>query len=655
MAESGSGHTYDLAAHLVHQIAIDNVCLALVTVFPETPGRVDVYLPEFTTKRGFEPPGRSTTADTFWIHAAERLIAAEDAHELLVLSWRRDPLHVSAHELSPNRWVLTWQSIETPDPQLAHLIPTRDDDAVVRVTEEGILVEANPAYHKLGLGQPHSPGKLWVDTVPHGYADEIRALIAAVQQENATVQRIVVTRRHPPRWLHVRAHQILLNSGEPGIEITISDVTRTNVPRPEVMSQLMRDHLTGALNRRAFFNIVDSDAVSPAPFDHVVFIDVVGFKSINDTWGHTVGDQTLIEVARTLLHMSGQGDVVARLGGDEFVVLAMPGSPVEAAVRNTPASLVIAGGHRIPVSLRAGIARRTAGQTLSELVPQADHAVTAAKHDPSVRVQEWNPEISETVARRTTSERLLTAAFDEDRVGAHFQPLVNLDLRRVVGFEALLRVTGDEDSLPPLIVLETARRLGLADLLARRVAHSAFTEGKALLDRYPHSAIAVNLSREYLASGTAIEAMVSIADESGIPFDRITFELTEELAEGIPHAVLKAQVKRTRELGIGLMIDDFGRGETSLSLLRELRPSGIKLDRSLVPSEDDREGWRFVEGAIAMLATLSENLIVEGIERPSQSRRMHDLGLAIQQGWLFGRAEPAHHWLSHDIVAERPR
>jgi len=644
----------DLAAQLADQVAIENACLALVTVYPDTPGRVDVYLPEFVTQRGFEPPGRSPAGDRFWTEVAAKLGTARESRVPMTLAWRAEPTRIVADWLSGNRWVLTWTSSRRPDMNLAPLLPLGEKDALVRIDSNGVLLEANKAYFNLGWGPEDAIGKRWTATVPVGYAGEAERLIEEVTNSGGTIERILVTRRHPPRWLHVRGYPIMLINGEDGIEITLSDVTANSVQKPEVMSQLMRDHLTGALNRRAFFNILDSDVLSPTPFETVIFIDVQGFKSINDTWGHLVGDLCLVEVARSLVRESGPSDLLARLGGDEFVLLATADSPVEQAVREWSARPIVAGGHRIPVSIRAGIAHRTPGQSLADLVPQADHAVTAAKHDSVARVLEWSPTISQEVTRRGVAERALREAFETDQIVAHFQPLVNLDLNQVVGFEALLRVRGDDGTLRPAVVVETARRLGLADTLARRVAECAFTDGKALLEMYPGAVVEVNLSREYLASGTAIDSMISIADQAGIRLDRIVFELTEELAEGIPYSVLRAQIERAQRFGIGLMIDDFGRGETSLSLLRDLHPSGIKLDRSLVPVEDDREGWRFVEGAVAMLSTLTDKLIVEGIERPWQSRRMHDLGVATQQGWLFGKAREPTHWLNEPIAAVRP-
>jgi diguanylate cyclase (GGDEF)-like protein len=428
-----------------------------------------------------------------------------------------------------------------------------------------------------------------------------------------------------------------------------ADVASLNMPQPEVLNRLVRDSLTGLLNRRAFLNIIDGDAVSGSPFDTVLFLDVQRFKSINDTWGHLVGDECLIQVARLLSPAADGRDVVARPAVDEFVLLCVPHSPLPRLVMDWGVQRVMADGHQVPVSLRAGVAHRAPGQTLQDLVRQADQALTAAKADPSRSVITWNPDIGVQATAQMHEEQSLRSAFDTNDIAAYFQPMVNLDVRRVSGFEALVRVTGEHAGLQPSTVLHTARRLGLSAVLAGRVALAAFSDGRPLIAAYPGAVINVNLSREYFASGIAVDATIEAAQRAGIPAASVVLELTEEFADGVPAEVLREQVLRCQQAGVGLVIDDFGRGETSLAVLRDLGLAGIKIDRSLIPADKDLQGWRFIEATVALLATLTDKIVAEGIETTAQSRRMHDLGVATQQGYLFGRPAPGQYWLDYPV------
>lgn len=130
-------------------------------------------------------------------------------------------------------------------------------------------------------------------------------------------------------------------------------------------------------------------------------------------------------------------------------------------------------------------------------------------------------------------------------------------------------------------------------------------------------------------------------------------ELTEDVAAGLTAELLVTEMRRGAELGLRMVIDDFGRGETSLALLRTLPLSAIKLDRSLLPVDDDPRAWNFLEGAASLLRNLTDDLVVEGVETAFQSRRLREIGIELQQGYLFGHPKSSGYWLAHPVPLPR--
>jgi EAL domain-containing protein (putative c-di-GMP-specific phosphodiesterase class I) len=220
----------------------------------------------------------------------------------------------------------------------------------------------------------------------------------------------------------------------------------------------------------------------------------------------------------------------------------------------------------------------------------------------------------------------------------------------VVSIEALARITPAPLSLPAERFVELSRRLGLSPAFARLTFHSAFTNGALLADVFPGADISVNVSRDLLGAGNAVELVAEAATGAGIALSAVIIELTEHAASGISHAALVAMTRRCVQLGMKVFIDDFGKGETSLSLLRSLPVSAIKLDRSLIPSDEDGEGWQFLAGVVAMLQSLSTPLIAEGIETRAQSVRLAELAIPLQQGYLFGRPQNYQYWQANPVL-----
>jgi EAL domain-containing protein (putative c-di-GMP-specific phosphodiesterase class I) len=218
----------------------------------------------------------------------------------------------------------------------------------------------------------------------------------------------------------------------------------------------------------------------------------------------------------------------------------------------------------------------------------------------------------------------------------------------------LVRLGGSAAGLPTEQIIAASHRLGLTPHFAEAVFDLAFSEGKVLQARFPGAYIAVNISREFLGSGLAIDTVLRCARRAGMALPDVLVELTEDLADGVSTDMLLTELGLGVERGLRMAIDDFGRGETSLSLLRTLPVSAIKLDRSLLPLDDDAKAWAFVAGTVSLLRTMTQRLIAEGIETELQCRRLRELGIDLQQGYLFGQPQPLRHWLEHEVVLPAP-
>jgi diguanylate cyclase (GGDEF)-like protein len=464
---------------------------------------------------------------------------------------------------------------------------------------------------------------------------------------------VVATRRRPPRWFQISARrQDPGPDGQACAVISVADISPVRALAPEVFDQLVRDPLTMLLNRRAVDSMVDGDELGATSHVAAVVVGINRFQSISDLHGHQVSDRCLVEVARALTVAAGESDVISRPYGDEFVIFCGPDSPVPDVLRDWGVREIIADGRRILISLQVGLSVRERGQSLRDVIRQAEQAYSHVALRTGEAVQVWTPAIADEARQRDADESRVRELIASARLVAHFQPVVDVRTGGIRGFEALLRdtVTG----LSPQLIVDTARSLGLAGELHRQIITDVLDRAPAIFRAYPGVRIAINVAREQFVSGEVVDTILAATDFGANPLCSLAIEVTEELAANIDPSMLQLQMRRCVAAGVPVMIDDFGRGETSLSLLRDLEFTAIKMDRSLLPLDDDDLSWRFVEGAVGMLRTLTTEVIAEGVETSAQSRRLLDLGVSRQQGFLFGRAEPAVSWLAHPWPVAAP-
>jgi diguanylate cyclase (GGDEF)-like protein/PAS domain S-box-containing protein len=418
-------------------------------------------------------------------------------------------------------------------------------------------------------------------------------------------------------------------------------------------TQATHDALTGLPNRALLVQRIDHAIARcrrAGGLLAVLFVDLDRFKQINDTHGHAAGDITLRRVAHKLVVALRPTDTVARIGGDEFVVLA-PYIDNELHAVDLGARLLAELGRRVTgdddeerVAASIGISVSAAGRgTAESLLDEADTAMYEAKSLGGSRVAVYDAALGRQVRQRSIARRVLQSALEEARITAYYQPIVELASGRVAGFEALARIEQRDGSITlPCEFIPAAEESGLVVPMGARVLRIALDEagGWPAEDTGPLN-LAVNLSSRQFEAGD-LPALIELQlARTGLSPDRLHLELTETAVMDL-HVDLLDQLVSIAGLGVQIGLDDFGTGYASLTHLRRLPLTFVKVDRSFVQGLGvDDEDERIVAAVVDLAATLGLRSIAEGVETPGQLKRLRELGCDEAQGYLFARPLPA--------------
>jgi len=403
------------------------------------------------------------------------------------------------------------------------------------------------------------------------------------------------------------------------------------------------DALTGLPNRALFYDRLGQALVMArrrsAPLA-VLFLDLDRFKNINDSFGHEIGDQMLASVARRLRDCLREEDTLARLGGDEFGAL-LPEIADPRDIRLVADKLLAAltapeviGNYELAVDVSIGVALFPQdGRNIQRLLRSADAAMYRAKARGGGRVETSTPVLEEEVARRRQLEVELRRALRDEELRLVFQPYRELASGKVAGYEALVRWNHPRRGmLNPDVFLPLAEDTGLIEALDRWVLDEACRHARA----WPSPlGVSVNISPGRLRSGDLAEHAADVLAETGLAPSRLTLELSERILFGEEPDVI-ASLEHLAAAGVGLALDDFGAGYTSLGHLRQLPLTQLKIDRSLVLALGDHsDDSPIVAAVISFAHALGLSVTAEGIERPRQVKRLQDLGCEYGQGFLF--------------------
>lgn len=415
----------------------------------------------------------------------------------------------------------------------------------------------------------------------------------------------------------------------------------------ELQALAFRDALTGLPNRLLFDNRV-AVAVERCARDGsalaVLFVDLDGFKPVNDSFGHGFGDTVLRVMAQRLAHQARACDTVARVGGDEFVLL-LEGNPDTTAIAQIAQRIldalslpVTSGEHEVRLSCSLGIAMFPSDGPHDQLMGHADSAMYAAKRGGGGAYAFFEPHMNAGVREQIELQRDLRVAIARNELCLYYQPKVSSSRHVITGVEALVRWQHPERGmLSPGVFIPVAERFGLINALGDWVIQDACRQMRVWLDQGLRIRVAVNLSVHQL-----------LQDDLGLRIERalqqhhldpalLTFEITESVAMDDAESTLHA-FEALRRIGVNLSIDDFGTGYSSLSYLRRLQVSQLKIDQSFVQDLEHSADARAIVKAVVQLAhALGLSVVAEGVETAAQWDVLTGLGCDELQGYLFAK------------------
>ncbi len=419
------------------------------------------------------------------------------------------------------------------------------------------------------------------------------------------------------------------------------------------------DGLTGLPNRVLLRERVAQRLAEATGVERVslLFIDLDGFKFVNDFHGHTVGDELLVQAARRLRGVTRSDDVVARYGGDEFViVVALDRAATEGladrvvATFSEPFSLAVGS---VFVSASIGIARSAGPAATSdvdgtapgvdELIQQADTAMYQAKARGRGGYARYDDSLRERARLQVETSTALRHALAREEFEVFYQPMVDLRDGRTLGWEALLRWNRDGEELSPAVFVPIAETSDIIVPIGAWVLRTACTQLAAW--RREHGLplhVSVNLSARQLRDTSLAATVADVLAETGLPGDALWLELTETALVDDPASALEV-LDELAALGVVICLDDFGTGYSALGYLQRFPVSVVKIDGSFVAVLDEGDPGSTVAGAVqSMAGALGLRTVAEGVETELQEQQLRRLGCHLVQGYRYGYPVPAH-------------
>jgi diguanylate cyclase (GGDEF)-like protein/PAS domain S-box-containing protein len=460
-------------------------------------------------------------------------------------------------------------------------------------------------------------------------------------------------------WVNISCSQFSEPDAQgPSLILQVQDVTARRHAESELQHRAFHDTLTGLPNRERFIEAV---SLAMARLDNgpgrafaVLFMDFDRFKLVNDSKGHSVGDEFLVQASNRLSRCLRTGDMLARLGGDEFAILAAgltsDSDAVELAERlqlalREPLQL---SALEIAATASIGITFSSMGYSRPEdMLRDADIAMYRAKVDGKARHALFDVRLHTEVANRVRLEAdLRQALMSTEGLDVAYQPLYDLHSGALVGFEALSRWQHPElGAVSPATFIPIAEETGLITSLTDRIIRQACARLKAWQDsddpQFAPLTMHVNVAAKDVADPAFVQRVTRALATTGVHAGHLVIELTENILMAQLSAAM-ATLTALRELGVGLSVDDFGTGYSSLSHLSVLPIDSLKIDMSFVRNLRANSKEEAVIRAIVLLgSSLGKEVIAEGIETAEQMSLLRDLGCAVGQGYHLSRPLPA--------------
>jgi diguanylate cyclase (GGDEF)-like protein len=477
--------------------------------------------------------------------------------------------------------------------------------------------------------------------MPDVVVDGLRAMISApVYQRGELVGALSLgTRRSGRRYSEIERDAVLAFAEHAGLALNDAKAAE------ETAHQAFHDPLTGLANRALFVDrLAQARTRAAAAGDAVgiLFADLDGFKTVNDSLGHAAGDQLLIIVGQRLASVVGATDTVARFGGDEFAILVEDvRQPIEIArmarlALDSLERVIEVEGREVFISASIGIA--VGLEEPEDLLRNADLAMYEAKGQGKGRYEIFQRHMHEALAQRLDLKR----AADRDQFVLHFQPILEMESTTVVGVEALIRwMHPSQGLILPDRFISIAEESGQIHALGRWVLWEACSRVVEWEDSYGRLALNVNISGAQLGQASLVREVAEILEATGLEPDRLTLEVTESVLMAVSSSNTE-RLEALKKLGMQLAVDDFGTGYSSLQYLKRFPFDWLKIAKPFVDGVGDSDSQARIARAIIDLAhSLEIEVIAEGIESRRQAAVLGEIGCLHGQGFHYSPPLPA--------------
>jgi len=450
-------------------------------------------------------------------------------------------------------------------------------------------------------------------------------------------------------WFRLRARPMINNLGEVSRCIgTLSDITDQKKSEERLLQDSIRDHLTGLENQEMFQERLGSmialarehESLRPTVF----FIDIDQFHGINIQHGYSVGDTILLTISRRLSRLLKPGDSLARLSGDQFVImLTSETEPRQIvnfadAIRTAIIAPIDFAEKELHLTTSIGLASWTTEHTFAQqMMRDAEVAKTEAKRHGGNRTETFQPAFRSTKDDTVILLEDLRKAISRDEITLEYQPIVSMQERTTVGFEALVRWQHPRlGTLMPTDFVHIAERSGLINQIGLHVLNRAAADFAHVRDTTGRDVfVSVNISSRELLRSDIVQDIEQALKNSGLPANQLCIEVTESMVMDNPEHSTQI-LRRIKDLGVSISLDDFGTGYSSLSYLLRFAFDTIKIDKSFVQAREQHERLVILRSIIALAHSLDQSIIAEGIEYDSDVTDLIQLGCEFAQGYFFG-------------------